>query len=307
MNDNKISIDYSALDNLPTGIQKFLPIIFGILSFVCYFLSNTYTESSYNVLLIVATILFLIGTISVSIINYSKRKNSLSKFATANGFVFTSGFSNFQNEPGSIFDYGYSRKIGNILSGKLGSYQFRDGTYRYKTESESVSIALSATGVNRSNNQTLYIDFMCIELPRKLPQIIINSKKEYALQTFYSKKQKLSLEGDFYKYFDVYAPQNYETTTLAILSPEVMAFLEDNATHCDIEIVDSKLYLYWHKGMFENKSDYSKKFDLAISLLSKIGRELSTANIVEKNDDIGQAGSSDGLTESVKLKKSIWQ
>ena len=58
------------------------------------------------------------------------------------------------------------------------------------------------------------------------------------------KDQVLSLEGDFDKYFTLYAPKDYERDALYIFTPDLMTLLIDNAHSFDAEVVDNRLYIY---------------------------------------------------------------
>lgn len=314
MNNKKINIDYSALDQLPKGIVRYMPPVAFTTAMISIALITINSSSNNSLIYVLAPIAFVALVLGVlySFKSYKMRKNVMSKFAAANGFTFTPNFHTVQGETGSVFSYGFDRETGNILSGKIGDFSFREGTFKYETGDDNSfrSTSFISFGTTSSNDtpqsQTHYLEFMCIELPRKLPQIIINSKKAQALSTFYSNSQKISLEGDFDKYFNVFAPANYERTTLTILTPDVMAFLIDKSIECDIEIIDSKLYLYWHADRFKDKNDYKKKFDLAIGILNQIGRQLSSANILDQDGTASNTVSSDGLSSTVRLKKSWW-
>ncbi len=55
--------------------------------------------------------------------------------------------------------------------------------------------------------------------------------------------QRLSLEGDFDRYFTLFCPQGYEADALYLFTPDVMARLIDGAAAFDVEIIDDWVIL----------------------------------------------------------------
>jgi len=72
---------------------------------------------------------------------------------------------------------------------------------------------------------------LILELPRSLPNILLLPNKQsefYVSQNFTIKSgQRLTLEGDFNKFFQVYSIPGYEVFALEVLSPEFMQSLID--------------------------------------------------------------------------------
>jgi len=56
--------------------------------------------------------------------------------------------------------------------------------------------------------------------------------------------QRLSLEGDFDRYFRLSCPEGYERDALYLFTPDVMARFIDNASALEVEIVDDWMFLY---------------------------------------------------------------
>ncbi len=56
--------------------------------------------------------------------------------------------------------------------------------------------------------------------------------------------QRLSLEGDFDRYFHLSCPAGYERDALYLFTPDVMARFVDNASALEVEIVDDWMFLY---------------------------------------------------------------
>src|SRR5690606_5391781 len=87
-----------------------------------------------------------------------------------------------------------------------------------------------------------------IELPHHMPHMVIDSLVEdtdiSVLPVRFARSQKIDLEGDFYKYFAVYAPDRRELDALIVLAPDVMLTLLEQGAKGDIEFIDKRLYVY---------------------------------------------------------------
>ncbi len=68
---------------------------------------------------------------------------------------------------------------------------------------------------------------MTITLPKQFPHLYLDSSKGGGRQMRYSisSSQRISLEGDFDKYFRLYAAHGAETLALSIITPDVMEAL----------------------------------------------------------------------------------
>jgi hypothetical protein len=95
--------------------------------------------------------------------------------------------------------------------------------------------------------------YVMIQLDRNLPHMVLDSKSNNSkffgismsnLPVSFNKDQKLSLEGDFYKYFTLYAPKEYKRDALYVFTPNLMALFIDKSSAFDAEIVDNYLYIY---------------------------------------------------------------
>ena len=159
----------------------------------------------------------------------------LSNFAAANGLTYSIATSNPQF-PGSIFALGRDRSSIDHVFTKDGRY-LEIGNYRYVTGS--------------GKNQTTHNwGFMALSLDRKLPHMVLDSTANNGLfggsnlPTTFAKEQRLSLEGDFDRYFALYAPKDYERDALYVFTPDLMALLIDEAAPFDVEIVDDWMFVY---------------------------------------------------------------
>ena len=159
----------------------------------------------------------------------------LRRFAQANNLAYIESTEVLARE-GTIFNRGHSQRIvGGIRSEEPGFYEIAN--YRYTTGS--------------GKNQQLHkYGFVSIKLPRKLPHMLLDSRKNNFmtamtnLPELVKSGQALRLEGDFNEHFTLYVPAGYERDALYVLTPDIMQLLIDRAAGYDVEIVDDRLYLY---------------------------------------------------------------
>lgn len=131
------------------------------------------------------------------------------------------------------------------------------------------------TGSGRSRRDYVW-GYVRVDLPRPLPHMILDSRENNLfgmsnLPELFEKKQILSLEGDFDKYFTLYAPVQYRTDALYVFTPDVMATLIDHGKQFDIEIIDNNLYLYKSGGF---KLEYPATIESVIKITDIIQTEI---------------------------------
>lgn len=159
----------------------------------------------------------------------------LKSFAKQNNFSYKEDIK-YDGRQGLIFQEGSSREFTSILRSKnrafseIGNYKYTIGSGKYK--------------------QTYNYGYVRIKLPRRLPHMVLDAKKNNLfgklsnLPTGFSNDQKLELEGDFNSHFTLYAPTQYKTDALYVFTPDVMQSMVDAANDYDCEIIDDSLYLY---------------------------------------------------------------
>jgi hypothetical protein len=159
----------------------------------------------------------------------------LSRFAEANALLFSpqdppAGY------PGAVFTVGTSRTVTDHLTSTSG--RFVDlGNYTY------------VTGSGKSSTTHRW-GFVAVKLDRRLPNMVLDAKSNNRLfgttnlpETF-SKSQRLSVEGDFDRYFTLYCPKEYERDALYVFTPDLLALLIDQSQQFDVEIVDDWMFVY---------------------------------------------------------------
>lgn len=286
-------LNYSSLAKiapLRTRYNIVTALVLLIISIPLFVLALYYVE-------LFMTIVFLpfivVITVSIRYYLYNKDKQKvLSQFAQDNDFKYEPNVKQFDKKTGVAFNIGRQIGIRNLISGQFDKHPFSDGAYVYETGS----------GKNRSTHRVQYTE---INLGRILPQFLINSKLSSAVSGYsFDRSQLISLEGDFSKYFDLYVPKDHQITALSILTPDVMDFLITKATICDIEIVDDKLYFYWHS--YPNSEEaYEERFNVVRQMLVETGRKLTTGNILNESlKNSIEASAQQSGSAPVKLKKT---
>lgn len=90
--------------------------------------------------------------------------------------------------------------------------------------------------------------YLAIRLQVPLPHVILDSRRADAvakrLPVHVHRHQRLSLEGDFDRWFSLYVPAGYERDALFVFTPDVMAALVDHASAYSIEVVDDTVVFF---------------------------------------------------------------
>lgn len=221
-------------------------------------------------------------------------QNVFREFAVANNMIYTPVLSgDLKVAPGTLFMHGHSKKGSSAFTGKLGEWPLTVFRYDYATGSGKSRRSYDATVVE-------------VELPRNMPHMVIDSLAEEGLgygsvlPIEFDKSQKIDLEGDFYKYFALYAPDKYGISALTVIAPDAMQALMEHAALCDIEIIDNKLYFYWPE-VAATRRQYEQVFGTVDAILKEIGNKLSRGDIFATAEQAKVHSVSN--TQGARLKK----
>ncbi len=286
-----------------TGYTIFVYVIFGVigLAFLAIF-SGVITamfganSSSVNPL---TPALVAVGLVAFSVLVFFVFRNSqikrakLTWFANANGFNYEPSTS-APFYQGMIFGNGHSKSASDRFM-RIAGRPIDVSNYTYKTGSGK-------------NQQTHNWFFMMIQLDRNLPHIVLDSLRNNFwkisnLPASFSKDQVLSLEGDFDKYFKLYCPKGYERDALYVLNPKLMALMIDFANSTDIEIIDSKLFLY--SGGHFNLADPGT-WSFIEAVVNNVGVETVKQTDYYADDRVGNRQMDVVAPEGQRLKGSLW-
>ncbi|MEV8267619.1 hypothetical protein [Microbacterium sp. NPDC076911] len=191
------------------------------------------------------------------------RMYRLDHFARANAMTYEPYLAN-PGLPGMIFNQGSSRASRDLVRGVQPRF-VEFANYRYMTGS----------GKNRTTHQWGYV---AVKLDVPLPHIVLDALGNNALfgsnlPTSFAKDQRLSLEGDFDRYFSLYCPGGYERDALYLFTPDIMARFIDNAAALDVEIVDDWLFLYAKRDFSTlDAATWAWLFSVVGALLDKLAQ-----------------------------------
>ena len=161
----------------------------------------------------------------------------MKQVASALGFQYL-GHGAMETVSGQLFKIGYSQRIFNVMSGFYNDLPLR--IYNYET-----SIGF---GKNRQNyNYTVFE----ITYPYKLPHVLLISRGGFLSDSYPGNPRipggvQINLEGDFYKYFSLYAENDFELEVFRIFTPDNMVQLIDKGRGFNFEFCDNKLYIFQH-------------------------------------------------------------
>ncbi len=167
------------------------------------------------------------------------RQFRLDRFARANGLSYRPTAIPVAL-PGMIFTMGGTSVVRDLL--------WRDGRSPLSIGNQRTIVG---SGRNRKEHRWGYV---ALRLPVPLPHIVLdaignNSLRHPRLPVTFAKDQRLSLEGDFDRHFELYCPRGYETDALYLFTPDIMARFIDTVAELDVEIVDDHLFLYAPKDL----------------------------------------------------------
>lgn len=219
-----------------------------------------------------------------------KRHARLYKFALRNNLTLMIGTSD-PSYIGMIFDEGHSRQIEEAI-------RFGDGTeignYTYVTGS----------GKSQRTHDWAYVK---VKLVRRLPHMVLDARRNNFwkfsnLSDSFDRSQTLELEGDFSKYFTLYAPRQYERDALYVFTPDVMAAMIDYGQEYDMEIVDDELYIYGNQPFSLDKPEF---YDRILKIINTIGSELISQTDYYADERIGNRTANIIAPEGQRLKTSF--
>lgn len=168
-----------------------------------------------------------------------RRQYRLHGFAAANGMDYAPVHSS-PALPGMIFGRGEPDLACDVVT-RAGSTPVSIGNHR------------TTTGQGKSREHHRW-GYAAVRLPVTLPHIVLDAKGNnglgrHRLPVAFAQSQRLRLEGDFDRYFELYCPDGYESDALYLFTPEVMAGFIDTVAELDVEIVDDHLFLYARRDL----------------------------------------------------------
>jgi len=91
-----------------------------------------------------------------------------------------------------------------------------------------------------------------MQLKGSYPHLFLDSKKN-GKNHQYAASQRVKLEGDFSKYFDVYMPEGSQAGSLTVFAPDIMQTILDTGKLFDVEIEGSQAVIISDEPVFTRK------------------------------------------------------
>jgi len=248
--------------------------------------------------LFTAFILLFIWVIGASAKKQQIDSTKISLFAEQNGLDFVRSFEN-PGYSGIYFGIGHSRRLTNVIVSRNSKVKFEIGNYTYTTGSGK-------------NQRTYNNGYIRMGMSRNLPQIVLDAssnnmrffgKNISNLPTSFDTSQKMSLEGDFDKYFTLYAPKEYERDALYIFTPDLMALMIDNTRAYDSEIIDNQLFIY-NSGIpfiLTNAAQLERIF----SIIELVGGKTDSQTDNYADEKIGDRNRDEVAAGGQRLRKNV--
>lgn len=216
----------------------------------------------------------------------------LNRFAQANGLTFTpSGNADY---PGAVFIQGRDRHVTNRVAST------RDPIFNYANYAFT-------TGSGRGKRRHHW-SYLALRLERSLPHMVLDSKANNTLfgltnlPSQFRADQRLSLEGDFDKYFTLYCPKEYERDALYVFTPDLMALLIDNAAPFDVEIVDHWMFVYSTGRLDLSDPDVHRRF---LGVVSTVGEKTLSQTSAYADERTGNVDSNIVAPEGRRLRRGL--
>lgn len=90
--------------------------------------------------------------------------------------------------------------------------------------------------------------YLTVRLPSPLPHLVLdataNDTVRSDLPPGLDRGRRISLEGDFDRWFRVYAPSGYGVDARYVLTPDVMSSLVSTAAYYNVEIIDDRIVFF---------------------------------------------------------------
>ena len=191
-----------------------------------------------------------------AIIQNSIKHQFYQQFAQANGFQYQKTGS--LNLAGVLFSLGHSHVTQESITGTYDGSPLMLFNYTYV--------------IGGGKNQQTYQDTVFrIQYPSVLPPILLIVSRQYfgGITPLFGGWEKLKLEGNFDKNFELHTKKEMEIEALQIFTPDVMQQLLQNWPEFNLEFNNNQLIVF-HSRTITKKTELQKMYDLAEFLVTKI-------------------------------------
>lgn len=203
-------------------------------------------------------------------LKYKQKFKTIERFAASNGFGFAKNVK--YSSIGVLFQVGNpDHATPYLLSGKFQGHKGLVYAHTFSTGS----------GKNKITRSYMVAE---IDLTKRLPDIFLDYKNNDLFGTdildIFKRRESIELEGNFNKYFQVFGPSLYSTEVLTILNPAFMQALLDFPYKFEVEINDSRLFIYISCGLggnsFLTESSLKRTLNAANFMITELNKQLDT-------------------------------
>ncbi|MCX6722344.1 MAG: hypothetical protein NTY04_04160 [Candidatus Staskawiczbacteria bacterium] len=186
----------------------------------------------------------------------------LKHFASDIGYKYEDS-GDVSSVDGTIFDFGHNQNISKIVYGK------------YFDQDTRLFIFSTVVGSGKNKHTESY-SALEIFFDTMLPNILLNNRKTWfnSMALLVDNEKKLTLEGDFQKYFTLYVTKEYELEATQIFTPEIMQMFIDKAGKISVEMYKNKVYLYYPNEITK-KDQLVSIYSLAKEIILELGKKFS--------------------------------
>ncbi|CAN5168093.1 hypothetical protein BH09PAT3_BH09PAT3_0080 [soil metagenome] len=127
----------------------------------------------------------------------------------------------------------------------------------------TLNLDYGQSGSRHSNNDSDKEDMMGqprsvirVKLPALFPQLVLDSHANNSglssnMNVSFDTSQRVSLEGDFDKYFNFFVPKGLQIDALSVLAPNFMQLVIDSSQLFDVEFYGDELILVTSKSIYD--------------------------------------------------------
>ncbi len=179
---------------------------------------------SFNFLvIIIAFFSIYLGSIHAKV-----HKRFMSEFAKDNGFKYTENIP-LSFVKGKFFKFGHSQRISHVVSGDYKEHSMRLFNFR------------ATTGHGRNSRSHFFTVFEVFFKKTQFPHILLQSRK---MRKYSKGGNRISLEDEFKKDFQLFCIDGYEIEVLQIFTPEILRFIKDKKLKFSVEFIEDRMYVY---------------------------------------------------------------
>ena len=141
---------------------------------------------------------------------------------------------------------------------------------------------------NKVHHKNAVFSGIEVLLPKHFPHIFLDSHandKSQNAKLLINPNEKLSLEGNFDSYFQMFAPKQYQTLALSVITPDIMQRLIDAAGKYDVEIKGGVLRLITEANLRNRPERQAELVEVAGIITKEIDHKLLSWKEDSKNTD----------------------